>query len=63
MEDYTRYTGMAFELLAMILVMVFIGRKIDQWMHNSRPIALALLVLVGMVGYMIKIYYETQRRK
>ena len=63
MEDYTRYTGMAFELLAIILVMVFMGRKIDQWMHNSRPIALALLVLVGMVGYMIKIYYETQRRK
>jgi len=62
-EDYTRYTGMAFELLILILVMVFIGKKIDSWLGFEKPLMLVLLVCFGMVGYMVKIYYQTNKKK
>ena len=63
MEDYTRYTGMAFELLVLILIMVYIGKKIDSWLGLEKPIMLVFLVCLGMVGYMVKIYYQTNKKQ
>lgn len=61
MKDYARYTGMAFELLILILIMVFIGKKIDKWLDFEKPIIVVLLVCFGMIGYLIKLYYEMNK--
>ena len=37
LESYARYTSIAFQMLAIILVLVFAGFKLDQWLH-TRPI-------------------------
>ncbi len=63
MNDYARYTGMAFELLALILIMVYIGKKIDSWLEFEKPIMLVLLVSFGMIGYMVKLYYQTSKKQ
>ncbi len=63
MEDYARYTGMAFELLVLILLMVYIGKKIDSWLGLDKPIMLVLMVSFGMVGYIVKIYYQTNKKQ
>jgi len=63
MEGYARYTGMAFELLVLILLMVYIGKKMDSWIGFEKPIMLVFLVCFGMIGYMVKIYYQTNKKK
>lgn len=63
MKDYARYTGMAFELLILILIMVFIGKKIDKWLELEKPIMVVLFVCFGMIGYLVKIYYEMNKKR
>jgi hypothetical protein len=63
LQDYNKYAGMAFELLAMTLIMVFIGKKLDSWLETEKPYMVALLVSLGVTAYMIKLYYETQNKK
>ena len=63
MRDYTRYAGMAFELLILILIMVFIGKKIDAWLELEKPIMLVLFVCFGMISYLVKIYYQINKSK
>lgn len=63
MNEYARYSGMAFEILAITLIMVFLGKKLDIYFDNSKPVMVVLLVCFGIVGYLVKIYYETQKRK
>lgn len=63
MQNYARYTGMAFELLAIILVMVYFGKKLDKYFNFEKPLMVVLLVCFGMVGYIVKLYYQTNKRK
>ena len=62
MQSYGKYAGMAFELLALTLVMVFLGKKLDSWLNTSKPYMVAALVSIGIIAYLVKLYYETQNR-
>jgi hypothetical protein len=56
-DDFVRYSGLAFEMMAMIAAGTFLGFKIDQWMNNRfKGFTLALLVL-SVVG---SIFYATR---
>lgn len=61
LNDYARYSGMAFEILALTLIMVYLGKKLDLYFNNTRPLMVVLLVCFGIIGYTVKIYYETQK--
>ena len=63
MRDFTRYSGMAFELLVLILIMVFLGKKLDSYFDTGKSYFTAALVIFGVVGYMVKLYYEIIRKK
>ena len=49
---------MAFELLVLILIMVFAGKKLDAYFGNKKSFITAILVVFAVVGYMVKLYYE-----
>jgi F0F1-type ATP synthase assembly protein I len=57
-NNYAKYSGMAFELLALILIMVFAGKKIDTYFNHEKSFMTAFLVVFAVVGYMIRLYYE-----
>ena len=63
LQDYNKYAGMAFELLALTLVMAFIGKKLDSWLETEKPYMVAALVCLSITAYLIKLYYETQNKK
>jgi len=56
LNDYARYSGMAIQMLVIILVGVFAGLKLDQWLH-TRPI---LTVLLSIVSVALSIYIVTK---
>lgn len=44
-----KYTGLGFQMLASIGISVFLGIKLDQWLHTHQ-IFTVILSLVGVVG-------------
>ncbi|MEI6172238.1 MAG: AtpZ/AtpI family protein [Bacteroidota bacterium] len=56
LNDYARYSGMAVQMLVIILLGVFAGFKLDQWLH-TRPI---LTVLLSIVSVALSIYIVTK---
>jgi len=56
LNDYARYSGMAIQMLVIILLGVFAGLKLDQWLH-TRPI---LTVLLSIVSVVLSIYIVTK---
>ena len=53
LNSYARYSGMAFQMLVIILISVFGGFKLDQYLH-SKPI---FTVVLSISGVIISIYF------
>ncbi len=56
LNDYARYSSMAIQMLAIILLGVFAGVKLDQWLH-LKPI---LTVVLSIVSVAMSIYFVTK---
>jgi F0F1-type ATP synthase assembly protein I len=56
LNDYARYSGMAIQMLAIILLGVFAGYKLDQWLH-TKPI---LIVIFSLASVGLSIYFVTK---
>ncbi|MEI7499299.1 MAG: AtpZ/AtpI family protein [Bacteroidota bacterium] len=54
--DYARYSGMAIQMLVIILLGVFAGFKLDQWLH-TKPV---LTVILSIVSVSLSIYFVTK---
>jgi ATP synthase protein I len=57
LNDYARYSGMAFQMLAIILVGIYGGKKLDEWLHTGSRVftlSFALISVVGAMYLMIK---------
>ena len=48
-NDYVKYSGIGFQMLGIILVGVFVGRKLDQWIEPPFPV-FTLIFTLGSVG-------------
>ena len=48
---------MAFELIALLVIAAFLGRKLDQWMHLDRPYFTGGLLVFFLIAYFVRIYY------
>ena len=43
MRNYARYSSMAFQMMVIILGGVFLGYKLDFWLHSHKHIFLIIL--------------------
>lgn len=62
-NDLMRYAGLGAQILASIGLAVFVGLKIDQWIHLSFPLLVWLLPLVVVSLTIYKLIKETSRKK
>jgi F0F1-type ATP synthase assembly protein I len=49
LNAYARYTSIAFQMLAIILVGVFGGRELDRWLELAFPVFTLILTILGVV--------------
>ncbi|MEI7981439.1 MAG: AtpZ/AtpI family protein [Bacteroidota bacterium] len=56
LNQYARYSSMAIQMLVIILVGVFGGWKIDQWLQTT-PVFTAILSILSVF---LSIYYVTR---
>jgi F0F1-type ATP synthase assembly protein I len=57
-----QYAGLASQLMAALALGVFIGYKLDQWIHISFPIFIWVLPLVFLIVMFVKIIKDTDRK-
>ena len=56
LENYARYSSIAFQMLVIILAGVFAGYKLDQWLH-TRPV---FTIILSFGSVILAIYYVTK---
>lgn len=60
-NSYLRYSGLAIQLLAAIVVTGWLGYKLDQWLGFEFPLFMLLLGLVGFGGSLYQVYRSFNR--
>lgn len=55
LSDYAKYSSMAFQMIAIILVGVFGGMKLDKWLETRFPV---FTVVLSFVAVMLALYYS-----
>lgn len=57
LNNYARYSSIAFQMLAIILLGVFGGVKLDEWIDTGFPI---FTVLLSIISVFLSIYQVTR---
>ncbi len=57
LDSYTRYSSIAFEMLVIILIGVFGGLKLDEWLKLSVPV---FTIIFSMLAVVLSIYTVTR---
>jgi F0F1-type ATP synthase assembly protein I len=55
LNSYARYSGMGLQMIVIILIGVFSGYKLDQWLH-TKPF---LIIILSLLSVIISIYSVT----
>ncbi len=50
-----KYSGLGFQLVAVVLLGIWIGSKLDLYFEFEKPILTALLTLFFIVGFIVKL--------
>ena len=62
-SNFARYSGIAFQMLAIIGIMTFIGYKIDENREGKQQIFTAIFGLVGVVISLIQVVRSLNKNK
>lgn len=65
-QSYGRYSGLAFQMIAIILAFVWLGKKIDNIYFQGRTIFIIVLSLIGVIIAMyiiLKDFLKITKRK
>jgi hypothetical protein len=54
LSNYAKYSGIAFQMTAIILLGVLGGKKLDNWLELKKPVFTAVLSLIAVI---LAIYY------
>lgn len=57
-SPYMKYSGLAFQLAAMMMIGIFGGQWIDEYLGLETPIFTILLTIGLFIGFMYKLYLE-----
>ena len=55
LNSYVKYSGIAFQMIAIILIGVFGGMKLDKWLKTDKPVFTAILSVMAVI---LSIYYS-----
>ena len=48
LQDFGKYSGLAFQMIVIIAVMTFLGIELDKWLNFEKPVFTVVLSLFGV---------------
>lgn len=61
-RELISYAGMGAQFLVSIGIGIFIGMKLDEWLHFSIPLLVWIMPLLIIIGLIIKIIKDTSKK-
>jgi type IV secretory pathway TrbD component len=62
-RDLLKYAGLTTQIFIGLGLAVFIGIKLDAWLHISFPVLVWVIPLLVIVSFIYKLIKETNRKK
>lgn len=62
-NNYAKYSGMAMQMMAIIVIGVLAGRKIDQWAATKYPVFTLVLTLLSVFAAMYYFIKDVIKKK
>ncbi|WP_026999948.1 AtpZ/AtpI family protein [Eisenibacter elegans] len=53
LNDYAKYSGLAFQMAAVIGLSLWVGMQLDKYLGLAQPLFTVLFILMGVVGAML----------
>ena len=63
LSNYGRYSGIAFQMIVIILLGIFFGKKMDKWFETKNPIYTAIFSLLGVIISLYVVLKDLVRKK
>ena len=60
-KNYMKYSGMAFQIAAYVLIGLWAGKQLDKYLETSRPFFSALGAILFLVAYFIKLMNDLKK--
>jgi hypothetical protein len=57
-DSYLKYSGIAFQLAGLMIIGIFLGKKLDAWLQFEKPFMTMALIMIFFTGYMYKLYID-----
>jgi F0F1-type ATP synthase assembly protein I len=57
-----KYSGMAFQLLALLAIAVYLGGLLDDYLGTSKPWMTILILFLVMGGWFTNVYLDLTRK-
>ena len=61
-KNYMKYSGMAFQMVAYIIVGILLGKQLDKYFETERPFLTALCAILFLVAHFIKLVSDLSRK-
>ena len=61
LRSYAEYSALGMEMVAVVLLCVFIGVKLDDWVPLRFPLFTLFFVVVGLVGSITLLVKRTKK--
>lgn len=62
-NSLSKYAGLGAQLFLTMLIALFAGMKTDSWVGFKKPLLIWILPLLVILGTLIKIIIETNKKK
>lgn len=62
-SNFAKYTGVAFQMLATIGLMAFIGYKIDEHRGSKQQVFTAIFGLIGVIVSLVQVVRSLNKNK
>lgn len=49
-DQFVRYSSLAFEMMIIMVLGVFAGHQIDQWLRLSFPVCTLIFMILSVIG-------------
>ena len=63
MKSFTRYSGMGFQMIIIILLFYWAGSKLDERAANEKPVYTAILTVLGVFAGLYIVLKDFIRNK
>ena len=61
LRSYAEYSALGMEMVAIVLICVFIGVKLDDWVPLKFPLFTLFFVAVGLAGSIVVLVQRTKK--